>query len=272
MSRALSWRAEAARQLRRRRTAWAFGLLLALPVIIVVAFALGDDGGPADPTPRFVDLATSGAANFTVFTLFVSADLLLVILAALFVGDPVPAEASWGSLRYLLVAPVPRTRLLTSKLVVGLATTALAVLLLALWSLGVGGLAYGWGAFTSPLGGSLSWEEFLLRLAVVLGYVFVTVAQIAAVALALGVLNDAPLAAVGGAVLVAIVASILDAIDTLGTLRNGLPLHYSRAWTELLSTTVAWGDLRRGVLWSLLWSLVFLAFAYRHFGRKDILS
>ncbi len=36
-------------------------------------------------------------------------------LAALFCGDAVPSEASWASLRYLLIAPVRRARLLTSK-------------------------------------------------------------------------------------------------------------------------------------------------------------
>ncbi|HYN28421.1 MAG TPA: ABC transporter permease [Dermatophilaceae bacterium] len=272
--RPLSWRAEARRQLRRRRTLWSFGVLLALPLIMVLAFALGDGEGDdgAGGAPRFVDLATTGSANFTIFTVFATADLLLVILAALFVGDTVPSEASWSTLRYLLAAPVARARLLTSKLVVGLASTGAAVVLLAVWALLVGGLAYGWQGFTGPTGTGLPWGTFLVRMALVLAYLWVTVLQVAALAFLLGVRTDAPLAAVGGAVLVVIVSSILDAIDTLGDLRQALPMHWSRAWTDLLVPVVDWTDLRRGVLWSLLWTVVLLALAYRHFGRKDVQS
>ena len=47
-----------------------------------------------------------------------------------------------ASLRYLLVAPVRRARLLTSKLVVGVGSTLLATVLLPAWGLLVGGVFY----------------------------------------------------------------------------------------------------------------------------------
>lgn len=147
--RPLSWRAEVRRQLGRRRTLWAFGLLLALPVILVAAFSLGDESSGGG---RYVDLAQAGSANFAVFTMFAASDFLLVILAALFAGDAVPAEASWSSLRYLLVAPVARMRLLASKLVVAIGSTVTAGVLLAGWALLVGGLAYGGRRTPAPAG------------------------------------------------------------------------------------------------------------------------
>ena len=88
----------------------------------------------------------------------------------------------------------------------------------------------------------------------------------------LSTITDAPLAAVGGAVMVTIVAAILGQIDNLGVLRNALPLHYGDAWFDLLRPTVAWADLRHGLLWSLLWSGVFLSLGYALFRRKDVLS
>lgn len=111
--RPLSWRAEVGRQVRRRRTLWSFALIMALPVVLVIAFAIGG-GGPSGNT--VAGLAKVGAANFAIFAISASASFLLVVLTALFVGDAVPSEASWSTLRYLLVAPVPRARLLTSKL------------------------------------------------------------------------------------------------------------------------------------------------------------
>ena len=61
--------------------------------------------------------------------MFVSVGFLLVVAVALFCGDTVASEASWASLRYLLAAPVPRSRLLRQKLIVAVAYAAAAVLL-----------------------------------------------------------------------------------------------------------------------------------------------
>jgi ABC-2 type transport system permease protein len=267
--RPLSWRAEVGRQLRRRRTMWSFVLILALPVILVAAFAIGG-GGPSGNT--IAGLAKVGAANFAIFATAASASFLLVVLTALFVGDAVPSEASWATLRYLLIAPVPRARLLTSKLVVALATAAFAVVLLILWSLFVGGVAYGWASFTNPGGGVLEWSQFGPRLAVIIGYLVVFLLQVGGIAFWLSTRTDAPLAAVGGAVMVTIVSSILSQIETLGGWRNGLPMYYSRSWMDALAPQVDWTGMRHGVLWSLLYTVVLVGLAYRHFQRKDILS
>lgn len=281
MSTPLSWRAEAARQLGRRRTKWVFGILLALPLIFVAAFALdsgssngSDANGPAGPSgARFVDIATSGSANFTVFALLVSGELLLYVLAALFAGDPVPAEASWSSLRYLLTAPVTRARLLASKLVVGYASVAVALVVLPVWSLAVGSVFYGTESFAIPGGGVLPWGTLLWRLAVAVAYLFVSVLPIGAISFWVGVGTDTPLAAVGGALIVFIVSGILDTIDALGHWRNALPGHYSRAWLNLLTgSEVDWSDLRHGALWSILYAVIFLALGFHRFGRKDVLS
>ena len=83
-----------------------------------------DDDGGRPGARGFVDLAQESGANLTVFTLFASTGFLLVVVVALFAGDSVPSEASWSSLRYLLAAPVPRTRLLRQKLVVAGAVSA----------------------------------------------------------------------------------------------------------------------------------------------------
>ncbi len=270
--RPLAWRAEVARQLGRRRTIWAFVLLMALPLVLVGAFAVGRSGPPSSTGSRLVDLAQAGAGNFAVFATSAAASFLLVVLTALFVGDSVPSEASWSTLRYLLLAPVPRARLLTSKLVVAMATTALAVALLVLWSLLVGGLAYGWAPFSNPAGGVLPWTTLLPRLVVAVAYLILLLAQVGAIAFWLGVRTDAPLAAVGGAVMVNIVASILGQIETLGDLRHGLPMFYDRAWLDLLSPQVDWTSMTRGAAWSTLYTILFLGLAYRTFRRKDILS
>lgn len=272
MSAPLSFAAEWQRQVGRRRTRWIVAVLLALPAVFVAAFALDDDPPRLGAGTRMVDLATSSGANFTVFSLFVAAELLVFVVAALLVGDPVPAEASWSSLRYLLTAPVGRARLLTSKLLVGLSHVLLAVLLLVVWSWAIGLAMYGFGAFSIPGGGQIGWGDLAPRLAVAVGYLFVVTLPIAAIAFLIGVGTDTPLAAVGGALVVLIVSGILDTIDALGDWRKGLPVHYSRAWNDLLQPEVDWTAMRHGVLWALLWAVVVVALAYRRFARRDVLS
>ena len=274
MSKPLSWRAELRRQLGRRRTLWMIAIVVALPLILVAAFSLDDEPGrPGDPTVRLVDLATGGGPNFTVFAFVVSAELLLFIVAALFFGDPVPAEASWASLRYLLTAPVSRARLLTSKLVIGFLSTATLVIALPAWSLVVGTLAYGPQSFSILGGGELPWAQWLPRMAIAVLYVLVMILPIGAFSFWVGVRSQTPLAAVGGALVLLIVSGILDSIDALGDWRKALPGHYSRAWLDLLvSGPVDWTDLRHGSLWAILYTVLFLGLGYRRFRRQDILS
>lgn len=272
MSRPLPLRAEVVRQARRRRTQISFGLLLALPLLLVGAFALGSQDPSPNAAPTFVDLAQTGGANLAVFALFASVGFLLVVLVALFTGDAVPSEASWSTLRYLLAAPVPRGRLLRSKLLVGAGTSLLALVVLPLWSVLVGGLAYGWTPYTSPSGQTLAWATFAVRLLVVVAAVASNLLFVAALAFVIGVWTDAPLAAVGGAVMVTIVSAILDTITALGDLRVALPTHYQFAWADALGPTVRWDQMTRGALWSLAYAVVLLALAWRHFERKDVLS
>ncbi|MCI4063008.1 ABC transporter permease [Micromonospora sp. R77] len=271
----LPFRAEFRRQASRRRTQLALGFMVLLPLIILVAFQFdsGNDGDNGrNEFASLVDLATSGGLNFTLFSIFVSASFLLVVVVALFCGDTVASEASWGSLRYLLAVPVPRARLLTVKLVVALAYSALALLLLAGTALLAGTLRYGWSPLRSQVSAELAPTDGLLRLLAVLGYLAVVLLVVAGLAFLLSVTTDAALGAVGGAVLLWILSSILDQITALGALRAFLPTHYASAWLGLLSTPVQTDDVVRGTISAVSYATLFWGLAFWRFTRKDITS
>jgi ABC-2 type transport system permease protein len=275
--RTLSVRAEWARQARRRRTQLALGFMVALPLIMLGAFQLGNnDDEPAPPAGgrlgSLVDLATSGGLNFALFTIVVSAGFLLVVVVALFFGDTVASEASWGSLRYLLAAPVPRSRLLAAKLVVATGYSLLAMLLLAGTALAAGTLRYGWEPLRSVVAAEVPAGAGLVRLLLVLGYIGVGLMVVAALAFLLSVVTDAPLGAVGGAVLLYILSSILDQITALGDLRTLLPTHFSDAWLGFLSTPIETGDAVRGAISAVCYATGFCALAWWRFLRRDIVS
>ncbi|WP_079313509.1 ABC transporter permease [Microbispora sp. GKU 823] len=270
--RTLPLRVEFVRQLRRRRTMAMFGVLLALPWVLVVAFQFGP-AGRGQGSLRLSDLATAGGLNFAAFALSVSANFLLVVAVALFCGDTVASEASWSSLRYLLAAPVPRDRLLRQKLVVALAYSAAAVTVLPLMALLAGTLAFGWNDITVPgTGEVIPAADVLPKFAVVIGYALVSQLVVAAVAFLLSVGTDSPLGAVGGAVGLVIVSSILQAVEALGSLREFLPTFWNAAWLDALAPEPDYSGMVKGVAVSVTYSVVLVALAFRRFRRRDVVS
>jgi len=264
-------RVELARQWRRRRTKNALAFMVLLPIILAVSFAAGgtDDGGGGS---SFVDLAQQSAGNFATVTLFFSASFLLIVVVSLFFGDTIASEASWSSLRYLLAMPVPRFRLLRQKLLVAglLSLAALIILPVTAWVLGA--VLYGTGPLSTPIGESFTGGDTYLRLAVVVGYIAVQLTWVAGLAFLLSVSTDAPLGAVGGAVLLSILSQILDQITALGDLRNWLPTHYSFAWTGAMVDPIRWDDMVRGGFSAMAYAVLFVVLAFLRFRRKDITS
>jgi ABC-2 type transport system permease protein len=112
----------------------------------------------------------------------------------------------------------------------------------------------------------------LVRLLGIVAYLAVTMLVVAGLAFLLSVLTDAALGAVGGAVLLWILSSILDQITALGAIRNVLPSHYSDAWLGLLSTPPQTTELVQGSITAICYATLFWGLAFWRFTRKDITS
>lgn len=270
--RTLPLRVELVRQLKRRRTLVMGGILAALPFVLLIAFAIGGEPDAGGNRITLMDTATASGANFAAVNLFVSAGFLLVVPVALFCGDTVASEASWSSLRYLLAAPVPRARLLWSKLVVGLGLSLAAMILLPVMALAVGTAAYGWGPLEIPTGGSLAAGTAAGRLVVVIAFIFVSQLVTAGLAFWLSTKTDAPLGAVGGAVGLTIVGNVLDAVTALGDWRHFLPAHWQFAWADAIQPNPEWSGMIQGTAVSITYAVVLFALAFRGFARKDVVS
>ncbi|GAA4887906.1 ABC transporter permease [Saccharopolyspora cebuensis] len=267
----LPLRVELARQLSRRRTRLALAFLVLLPVLLLAAFEIGEqDSGGRGPT--LAEMATGSGLNFAVFTLYASTGFLLAVVVALFFGDSVASEASWSSLKYLLAAPVPRGRVLRQKAVVAALLSLVGLVLLTGTALLAGVLWYGAGDLVTPTGEALPFPTGLAALGIATGYLAVHLTWIAGLALWLSASTDAPLGAVGGAVLVSILSQILDQIPALGDARAYLPTHYARAYSDVLAEDPDWSAMTWGAFAALVYAAVFLVLAARRFHRKDIIS
>ena len=262
---------ELRRQLRRRRTQLVLGFLVLLPFLLVLAFEVGTSSN-GRRSGGYVDLATSSAPNFVVFTLFVSGTFLLPMIVALFFGDTIASEASWSSLKYLLAIPIPRLRLLRQKASASGLLSAFSLVLLPTVSMLVGLVFYGAGDAVTPTGDAVPFGTAVGAVGAAVLYLAVNLLWVAGLALFLSVATDAPLGAVGGTVLVSILSQILDQITALGSLRTYLPTHYAFAWADLIATDIDWGDLTRGAFSAIAYAAVFGLLAFRRFGTKDITS
>ncbi|MGZ4625699.1 MAG: ABC transporter permease [Kineosporiaceae bacterium] len=264
---------ELRRQFKRRRTIGVYALMAALPLILLGALHLGSDNrGRRNNVVNLVDVATASGLNFTLFVLFAASGFFLVVVFALFYGDTVASEAQWGSLRYTLATPVPRARLLRQKWYAALVLAVGAFLTLVAVSYVAGGLAYGFGAIQTPVGVSMSEGQGLARLVAMVAYLAVHLLVVGALAFWLSTITDAPLAAVGGAVVTMIVFAILEQVTQLGNIRNYFPSAYGDAWIDLLQTPVDSGNLFRGVIQALVWTALLTGLGFRHFLRRDVTS
>jgi ABC-2 type transport system permease protein len=274
----LPYRVELYRQLKRKRTAFAYSFVLSLPILVAIAVKFGPSGNSGGPTRLgsgtidLIGLATIGAANFTVTMLYFSTPFLLVTVIALFNGDTVASEASWSTLRYLLASPVPRTRLLIQKMKVSLTLSLIAVILVPLSAWIVGMIAFGLKPLQTPLGATFENSVALSRIGVMTVYLAITLLFVAGLAFYLSVRTDAPLGAVGVAVGISILLNILDAITALGSIRDWLPVHYSFSWFDALSITIDWSQMIRGASYCALTGIIMYALAFIRFAKKDVTS
>ena len=108
------WLVEARTLFGRARIRALLGVLVAVPVFLALAIYLS--GGPANGNgPAFVDRVTQNGVFTALSALTVSMPFFIPLAVSVVAGDSIAGEASLGTLRYLLVRPAGRGRLLVAK-------------------------------------------------------------------------------------------------------------------------------------------------------------
>jgi ABC-2 type transport system permease protein len=198
--------------------------------------------------------------------------LFLPVAVAVVAGEAVAGEAQAGTLRYLLVRPVGRTRLLVAKLVSVAVYTLLAVVLVAGVGYVVGTQLFGSAPLPSTSGTTLSSGSATLRIVLTVLYVGWSMLGVAAVALLLSTFTDSPLAAALGAVALLVTSGVLVTLDAASSVQPYLPTRYWLAFVDLFRDPVLTRDLVRGTLLQGVYVVVCLVAAWANFTTKDITS
>jgi len=257
-----------------RRTWVTIAIIDALPVLVAVLLALTEIGPRPGTGPAFLSAVLTDGTLFPLAALALVLPLFLPIAVALTAGESIAGEVQQGTLRYLLVRPVGRTRLLVAKLVSAMAFVVLTILVVAGTAYVVGTLLLGQADVTSGTtsvsGTTLSTAELAVRTFMALGYAMLCMLGVAAIALFFSTLVRTPLGAAFGTLGILIASTILLTLEASSALQPYLPTRYWLAFVDLFRDPILWTDVVRGVLLQVGYVVVFLGAAWANFTTKDI--
>ncbi|HEV3291059.1 MAG TPA: ABC transporter permease, partial [Streptosporangiaceae bacterium] len=263
---------ELVKLLRRPRTWISVVLTCALPFMVAVFITITHLTPPPGQGSAFLSAVLQDGALYPAAALALVLPVFLPVAVAVVAGDSIAGEASTGTLRYLLVRPVGRTRLLVAKLVSVTAYVLLVVLAVTFtaYATGVfllgpsqaaavgqappgggatggggGGLAgpgiagqaptagqAAGGAVTSLSGAPLSLLQLTERIAGAIAFITVSMLGVAAIALFLSTITDSALGAALGALAALVASEVLVTLNAATVVQPYLPTRYWLAWID----------------------------------------
>ncbi len=263
------FRVEIAKAWHRPRT-WVFAAGLAalaiLPVVVLRALDASGQGALFFAEIRHSGLFAALAAVALIQPFF------LPLGTALLSGESIAGEASNGTLRYLLVRPVTRSRMVLEKFAAVMAQVGLAVLLVIAVGIVAGAIGFGFGPMPTLSGTTLGVVPGLSRILGAGLYVLVGVSGLAAIGVFISSLTDAGLGAAAATLSLAIASQIVDNLSSLRAIHPYLPTHGWLAYADLFRSPIPWSAMAHGVLVYLVYVLVFLTAGLFAFGRRDVHS
>ncbi|WP_406013660.1 ABC transporter permease [Streptomyces sp. NBC_00984] len=269
-------RSELTTTLRRWRTLALLGVLAAVPVLIGIAVRIetnhGSSPGPGGGGggPAFLSQVTNNGLFLVFAALAVTLPVFLPMAVGVVAGDSVAGEANAGTLRYLLVAPAGRTRLLLTKYASVLVFCLVATLVVALSALAVGALLFPVGEVTTISGTRIGFGEGLLRAGLVAVVVAASLVGFAAIGLFVSTLTSSGIAAMAATVGLLITVQIMDGIPQLSGMHPYLFPHYWMSYADLLRDPVHWDEVVKNLGLQGLYAAVFGSAAWARFTAKDI--
>jgi ABC-2 type transport system permease protein len=245
--------------------------LALIPILIAVAIRIAGGSSPGRG-PAFLDQIAGNGLFVGVTALVVATPLFLPLTISVVAGDAIAGDASLGTLRYLLIAPAGRMRLLTVKYLVAAAFCLAGALTIVVVGTLVGWALFPVGPVTLLSGGQVSVGEGVLRLLAIGAYVAVSMLGLSAIGLFASTLTVVPVGAMAATAILAVAAQIAGAIPQLEWLH---PWLFTDRWfdfADLLRSPPSWSSFVDNALVQAAYLAVFGGLAAWRFATRDILS
>jgi ABC-2 type transport system permease protein len=256
----------------RLRTRALLLVLAGVPVLIAVAVKLSTDPPRPGEGPPFLDRLTQNGLFAAITGLFIVMPFFLPLAVGVVAGDAISGEAGMGTLRYLLVVPAGRARLLVVKYAAVLVFCLVATFTVALVGLAIGGALFGLGDATLLSGDTVGLSTGLGRAALVAVYVAISMAGLGAIGVFISTMTDIAVGAMAGTVTLAIVSQILDSIPQVSAIHPYLFSHYWLSFGDLLRQPIGWHEVGRGLVLQAAYVAVFGSLAWARFTSRDVLA
>lgn len=259
---------------RRRRTQAILAVLAGVPMLIAVAVRLSSSSGRAErgEGPPLIDRLSHNGLFVGVTGLVVCVPLFMPVAIGVVAGDTVAGEANLGTLRYLLVAPAGRTRLLLVKYAGAVGFCLVAPLTVIVAGAAIGAALFDVGPVPLLSGDTVSVPESMVRALLVAAYVAVSMLGLSAVGLFVSTLTEVPVGAMAATVTLAIASQILDQLPQVDRLHPYLMSHHWLDVGDLLRSPISWDSFVSNAVLQGGYVAVFGALAWARLTTRDVLS
>jgi ABC-2 type transport system permease protein len=257
----------------RRRRTWAMLIALAaVPILIAVAVKVDSSSRGAGRGPAFLDQITHNGLFVVLTALVVCVPVFLPLTVGVVAGDTIAGEASAGTLRYLLISPAGRIRLLAVKYVGAAVFALVATLIVVVAGVLIGVVLFPVGPVTLLSGDSIGVGDSLVRALLMAAYIGLSLLGLSAIGLFFSTLTDVPVGAMAATIVLSVGSQVVDALPQTDWLHPYLFSHYWLNFDDLLRQPISWDSFGSNALLQGGYLLVFAALAYGRFSSKDILS
>ena len=257
----------------RRRRTWAMLVTISMiPIFLAIAVKLSGSTIPPGEGPPFLDRVSQNGLFVGFTAMILAIPLFLPLTIGVVAGDTIAGEANTGTLRYLLVAPVNRARLLVVKFVGAGAFAIAATVTLMVTGIIVGAILFPVGPVTLLSGDVISIPAALLRIFLVVVYVTISLLGLSAVGLFISTLTVIPVGAMAATVVFSTVMQILATLPQIAVIHPFLISYNWLGFADLLRNPMGLGSFASNILLQLAYIAIFGSLAYSRFTSKDILS
>lgn len=264
---------------RRWRTLALLGVLAAVPLLVGIAVRIetrnggsagGGGRGGEGAGPAFIAQVSNNGLFLSFASLAATLPVFLPMAVGVIAGDSIAGEANSGTLRYLLVAPAGRSRLLLAKFTAIAVFCAVATLVVAGAALAVGAALFPLGDVTLLSGTTIPFSEGLVRALVIAALVSVSLLGVAAIGLFISTLTNSGIGAMAATVGLVITLQIVDSIPQLHVVQPYLFPHYWLSFADVLREPVYWDGILSNLGLQALYVAVFGSAAWARFTARDI--
>jgi ABC-2 type transport system permease protein len=257
----------------RRRRTWAMLFTISMiPILLAIAVKLSGSTIPPGEGPPFLDRVSQNGLFVGFTAMILAIPLFLPLTIGVVAGDTIAGEASTGTLRYLLVAPVNRARLLVVKFVGAGAFAIAAAVTLMVTGIIIGVILFPVGPVTLLSGDVISIPAALLRIFFVIVYVTISLLGLSAVGLFISTLTVIPVGAMAATVVFSTVMQILATLPQIAVIHPFLISYNWLGFADLLRNPMSFGSMISNTSLQLAYIAIFGSLAYSRFTSKDILS